>query len=87
MPKEKVEWNCMQTPETTEETSSHGEEKRVEKRKWQRSAPCAGEKSRADWKKGCKSLEQEENHEKGPRWSWTRNPMGNVNLSQKKEHS
>jgi hypothetical protein len=23
-------------------------------------------------------MEQDENHEKGPRWSWARNHMGNV---------
>jgi hypothetical protein len=28
----------------------------------------------------CNPVEQEENHEKGPRWSWARNPMGNINL-------
>jgi hypothetical protein len=26
-------------------------------------------------------MEQDENHEKGPRWSWARNHMGNVSLS------
>jgi hypothetical protein len=25
-------------------------------------------------------MEQDENHEKGPRWSWARNHMGNVRL-------
>jgi uncharacterized radical SAM superfamily protein len=25
----------------------------------------------------CKPVEQEENHENGPRWSWARNRMGN----------
>jgi len=25
----------------------------------------------------CKSVEQEENQEKGSRWSWARNQMGN----------
>jgi hypothetical protein len=25
-------------------------------------------------------MEQDENHEKGPRWSWARNHMGNVSL-------
>ncbi len=28
----------------------------------------------------CQSVEQEENHEKGPRWSWARNQMGNSSL-------
>jgi len=31
----------------------------------------------ADWKGICKSVEQEENHEKGPRCPWARNQMGN----------
>ena len=26
-------------------------------------------------------MEQDENHEKGPRWSWARNHMGNVSLT------
>jgi hypothetical protein len=30
-------------------------------------------------KRACKPVEKEENHEKGPRWSWARNQMGNVN--------
>ena len=29
----------------------------------------------------CKSVEQEENHEKGPRGSWARNHMGNPDLT------
>jgi hypothetical protein len=42
--------------------------------------PCAKRITGADWKKSpCTSVEQEENHEKGPRWSWARNQMGNVN--------
>jgi hypothetical protein len=32
-------------------------------------------------KSDCKSLEQEENHEKGRRWSWARNQMGNISFS------
>jgi len=28
----------------------------------------------------CQSVEQEENHEKGPRWSWATNQMGNPRL-------
>jgi hypothetical protein len=40
----------MKTTETTEEDSSDGIEKRVERRKYQRSAPFAGEKPGADWK-------------------------------------
>jgi len=37
----------MKTPETTEEVSSRGVEKRAERHKGQRSAPFAGEKRRA----------------------------------------
>jgi hypothetical protein len=37
------------------------------------------EKSRANQKKLCQSVAQAENHEKGPRWSWAGNDMGNVN--------
>ena len=29
-------------------------------------------------KSSCKPVEQEENHEKGPRRSWAKNHMGNV---------
>ena len=29
-------------------------------------------------KTACKPVEQEENHEKGPRWSWAGNQMGNI---------
>jgi hypothetical protein len=28
----------------------------------------------------CASVEQEENHEKGPRWRWARTQMGNPGL-------
>jgi hypothetical protein len=31
-------------------------------------------------KMACKSLEQAENHEKGPSWSWARIQMGNPRL-------
>jgi hypothetical protein len=41
----------VKTPETTEEVSSHGVEKRAERHKSQRSAPFAGEKPMSDWKK------------------------------------
>jgi hypothetical protein len=30
----------------------------------------------------CKSVKQEENQEKGPRWSWARNQMGNRRLNE-----
>jgi hypothetical protein len=77
----------MKTTETTEEVSSDGMEKRVERHKSQRIAPFASEEPRADWKKDekkktCKPVKQEENHEKGPRRSWARNQMGNVSLNE-----
>jgi hypothetical protein len=40
----------VKTPETTEEVSSHGVEKRAERHKCQRRTPFAREKRRADWK-------------------------------------
>ena len=41
--------------------------------------PPVPEKNRGrTGKKTCKSVEKEENHEKGPRWSWARNQMGNI---------
>jgi hypothetical protein len=68
----------VETQETTEEVSVHGVEKLVQRRKSRRSARCAREKPNADCKKEtCESVEQEVNHEKGPRWSWARNQMGN----------
>jgi len=42
----------MKTMETTEEVSSDGMEKRVERRKSQRSAPVVRKKLRMDWEKG-----------------------------------
>jgi hypothetical protein len=42
-------------------------------------APPVPEKNRGRiGKRPCKSMEREENHEKGPRGSWARNHMGNV---------
>ena len=37
-------------------------------------------RARSGLEKTCKSMELRENHEKGPRWSWARNQMGNVRL-------
>jgi hypothetical protein len=42
----------VKTPETTEEVSSHGVEKRAERHKCQRRAPFAREKLKADWENG-----------------------------------
>ena len=41
----------MKTVETTEEVSSDGMEKCVERRNWRQIAPCAREKPGTDWKK------------------------------------
>jgi hypothetical protein len=72
----------VKTTETTEEVSSHGVEKRVERRKSHRNTPCAGENRGRTGKKTqnnpWKPVEQEENRENGPRGSWARNHMGNV---------
>jgi hypothetical protein len=46
----------MKTIETTEEVSSDGMKKRVERRNWRRSTPNAGQKPRADWKKDLQNL-------------------------------
>jgi len=71
----------MKTTTTREEVSSPGLEKRVERIKWPRSAPCTGEKRRADRKMDLqKPLEEGEHHERSPRWSWIRNQMGNPEL-------
>jgi hypothetical protein len=71
----------VKTAASTEEVSSHGLKKRLERHKSQRSAPFARENrgriGKKTEKKTCKPVEQEENHEKGPRWSWARNQMGN----------
>jgi hypothetical protein len=70
--------------ETTEEVSSHGVEKRVKRRESHRNTPGARENrwrtGKTTEKSSCTSVEQDENHEKGPRWSWARNHMGNPSL-------
>jgi len=70
----------VKTSATTEEVSSHGVEKRVKRRKSHRNTPCAGKNRGRTGKKICKPMEQEENHEKDPHWSWARSQMGNINL-------
>jgi hypothetical protein len=67
----------MKTMETTEDVSSYGVEKRVERHKSQRSAIVVREKPMADWKKDLQIFEA---GRKGLRWSWAGNQMGNVNL-------
>jgi hypothetical protein len=78
----KSERTRMKTMETTEEMSSVGMEKRVERRNWRQIAPCAKEKPIADLKNVLANLWSRKritkNHQKGPRWSWARNQMGNV---------
>jgi hypothetical protein len=39
--------------------------------------PCAREKPTPDWENVLQPVAREENHEKGLRWSWARNQMGN----------
>jgi hypothetical protein len=68
----------MKTTATTEEVSSDG----MEKRNWRQIAPCANKKPMADFKKVLANLWGRQritkNHQKGSRWSWARNHMGNV---------
>jgi hypothetical protein len=52
----KSERTRMKTMETTEEMSSVGMEKRVERRNWRQIDPCAREKPMADWKKVLANL-------------------------------
>jgi hypothetical protein len=56
-------------------------EKHGKRRKWQRSVPRAREKPGADWEKDLQTCREgtESRHERGPRWSWTRNQTGNSN--------
>jgi hypothetical protein len=62
--------------ETTEEVSSDGIEKRVERRKSRRSAPCASEKRRKDWGKrlanlwGRKKSTKKAHAGRGPETKW-----------------
>jgi len=74
----------MKTMETTEELSSDGMEKRVERHNWRQIAPCAREKPRDANKKVLANLWSRQrikkNHEKGLRRSWARSHMGNVSL-------
>jgi hypothetical protein len=65
----------MKTTENTEEVSFLPGEKGLGSPETHGNSPRAEEKPGSDWKKGtgkrtCKLAEQEENHEKGPRWSW-----------------
>jgi hypothetical protein len=59
----------VKTPATTEEVCARGVEERVKRHKSQRSAPFAKENRGRIGKRTCKPVEQEENHEKGPRRS------------------
>jgi hypothetical protein len=57
------------------------ERKRALEPKMATKHPPAPEKNRDEsGKKACKSGRREDNHEKGPRWSWARNQMGNPSL-------
>jgi hypothetical protein len=71
----------VKTPETTGEVSSPGVEKRAERPKCQRSSPFARENGGRTRKVTCKSVEQEENYQKGPRWSWARSQMENPGIN------
>src|ERR1022692_3009141 len=56
-----------------QEVSSHPGETGHASQKKHRNTPGTREKSRANQKKLCQSVEQAENHKKGSRWSWAGN--------------
>jgi hypothetical protein len=66
----------VKTPETTEEVSLHGVEKRVEWHKCQRSAPFAREKPRADWENGLQICGAGRKSQKRPTLVVGKNPNG-----------
>ena len=66
----KNERTRMKTMETTEEVSSDGMEKCVERHNWRQIVPVPEKNRGRTGKSPCKSVEQAENHKKGPRWSW-----------------
>src|SRR5208283_4428346 len=68
-------WDAKAT-ETTEEGSSHPGEKRLGSTKRQRDTPGGRENGVRTEIKNCKSVESEENHRIGPRWSQARNQPG-----------
>jgi hypothetical protein len=72
----------MKTKETLEEVSSHPGEKGHWRQKSIGTPPPPEKSGERTRKKTCKSVEQAENHEKGPRCSWARNQMGNSGLSE-----
>ena len=63
--------------ETTEEVSRIREKMGVGSQKWHRNGPVPENNRNGLEKSSCEPVEQEENHEKGPRGSWARNHMGN----------
>jgi hypothetical protein len=65
------------TTATTEAVSSHPGEKGHCSQKWRRNSPVPENNRNELEEYSCKPVEQEEDHEKGPRWSWARNQMGN----------
>jgi hypothetical protein len=70
----------VKTTETTEEVSSPPGEKGLWIPKRHRNTALPEKNGWRTGKTACKSVERKENHEKGSRWSWARNQMGNVNL-------
>jgi hypothetical protein len=70
----------VKTPETTEEVSLHGVEKRVEGHKYQRSAPFAREKPRADRKKDLQICGAGRKSRKRPTLVVGKNPNGKSRL-------
>jgi hypothetical protein len=68
----------MKTMETTEEVSSHPGKTGIGDKKGIGTPPVPEKSGGRTGKKPCKFVEQEENHEKGPRCSWAGNQRGNV---------
>jgi hypothetical protein len=73
----------VKTPETTGEVSSHGVEKRVEWPKFQRRAPFAREKRRADWGRDLPICEAGRNARKWPTLVVGKKPNGKCQIRER----
>src|ERR1035437_6104091 len=77
----------MKTPATTEEVSSRGVEKRVERRKCQRIAPFAREKPRVDGKKDLQICGAGRKSEKRPTLIVGKQSNGKSRFTMEKRHN
>jgi hypothetical protein len=68
----------VKTSETMEKVSSYGVEKRAESIDVNEDLPLPEKNGGWTGNVTCKSMEQEENQEEGPHWSWARNQMRNI---------